>query len=117
MYYFKMGNFLYVMYGCPICAEAELGVIQANVSLTPSEKIQIVFINSNRPELAMLQKIFKSNSPEDWQVPLLVLSEKGINRTFDSYVPTNNKNRVKVLSVFHREHMLEYIRTYLGRGM
>lgn len=109
-----MPNLLFVLYGCPVCAEAELGVLQANVSLPPSQKIQLVYINSNRPELAMLSKIFKSNDPTDWQVPLLILEERGVNRTFDSYVPTNNKNRVKVLSVFHREHMIEYIRTYLG---
>lgn len=108
-----MSSKLYIMYGCPVCAEAELGVIQINSTLPIGNKIQIIHINSNRPELALMAKIFKSSNPADWQVPLLLLEERGINRTFDSYVPTNQKHRAKAISVFHREHLFAYIEEYL----
>ena len=109
-----MSNLLFVLPSCNLCAEAELAVIQANATLPISEKIQMINIMSNRPELALLAKFHNSNNPSDWAVPTLFLEEKGVKKVFGSYVKTNNKHRVIIRSVLDKEHLLEYIRTNLG---
>lgn len=111
---------LFAMIGCPYCAIASLGVIQANCSLPLDKQINIVEVlpqEINRraigdPRLSVLAALHKSESVQEWGFPVLMLDKEGLKRRFDD-INTGNTKRALIRSVYSANHYETFLKEYL----
>lgn len=75
-------NTLFVIRFCGVCSRMKDAVIEANLRLPTKYKIDIVDIYSGDPRCNFLAKMYGTDNPDKWLVPVLLFFRPIVQRRF-----------------------------------
>lgn len=76
---------MFILIGCPVCNYAEMAVNMVNCNLEIGRKIEYIDVLKNDPRCAILEEIYGTDDPYEWEVPVLIIDDVGVQRVFDNY--------------------------------
>lgn len=108
-------NIFFHLNGCPHCAEASKGILEANQNLPFDERIHLVEIMSGDPRLVYLSKKYETDDPFEWEVPILVIERPIVKKMFNSIVGKTIQ-RIEIGGVMDGEHYETLITKFINKG-